>query len=278
VNSKKDNLGRKILDLIQENEIVFRDNEEVVDIDIQRIKPNPQQPRVVFNEKSLKELATSIKQYGVIQPIIVKQVQQDYYLIAGERRLRASKLANRKTIPALIRNYGSKYYAEMAILENVQRESLTSIEEAIAYKKLLEKTTLTHDQLGKKIGKSRSYITNIIGLLNLPDSVIKKVNEGEISTGHAKILSKLSRPDIVEKFAQEITSNNLNVRETETLIQNYKRQYYTNTKTVNKEIHYLSNKIKDYLNLNDDEIVVKRNSITISLKDIKRLKELNKDI
>ena len=145
--------------------------EEIVEIPINELRPNPYQPRTVFDEDALNELAESIKENGVFQPIIVKKSIKGYDVIAGERRLRASKIAGLKTIPAIIRQLSDEKMAEIALLENLQRENLNSLEEAKAYKSLIDKLHLTQEELAKKVSKSRSHITNMLGLLRLPNEV-----------------------------------------------------------------------------------------------------------
>ena len=214
----KDILGRKIIDLIEENRMQIRENEEVVEIEIEKIHANPNQPRKKFNQKTLKELSESITSHGVLQPIIVKPTLEGYITVAGERRVRASLIANKKTIPAIIRDYNSIMLAELAILENIQREDLNPIEEAIAYENVLKASNITHAELGNRIGKSRSYVTNIIGLLNLPESVIQEVVNKRITLGHAKVLSKLKNHDRVVDLTNKIIRKGLTVRQLENMI------------------------------------------------------------
>ncbi len=213
-------LGRTFKDLIEENRTEFKDNEEVLDIPIDSIKPNPEQPRTIFDEKSLIELSESIKEHGVFQPVILKPAGQGYVLVAGERRVKAAKMAGMITVPSIIRDYNSIYLSELAILENLQREDLTPIEEAIAFQKAVFNLKLTHDELGKKIGKSRTYVTNIIGLLNLPAAVINDVNLGIVSMGHARALSKLKDQKLCLKLHDRIIKENLTVRDIEGIIRN----------------------------------------------------------
>lgn len=215
----KDLLGRKIKDLIEENQIIIKENEEIVEIKLDEIRPNPNQPRVNFDSQALKQLAESIKEHGVIQPIILKPAADGgYILVAGERRVRASQLAGKKSVPSIVRDYNSIYLTELSILENLQREDLTPIEEAVAYEKAIKNLGLTQAELGKKIGKSRSYITNVIGLLNLPLDVIQEVNKGTLSMGHAKILSKLDDVDFIIQLTKKIKEEQISVRKLEDLV------------------------------------------------------------
>ena len=217
-------LGRKFSDLMAENKIDFKENEEVMEIEIHLIKPNPDQPRTIFNETKLIELANSIKEHGIFQPIILKPSGNGYTLVAGERRVKAAKMAGLYKIPSIIRDYNSIYLSELAILENLQREDLTPMEEAIAFQKAIFNLKYTHEELGKKIGKSRVYVTNIIGLLNLPASVINDVNLGTITMGHARALSKLKDANLCIKLRDRIITENLTVRDIEGIIRNLSKE------------------------------------------------------
>jgi len=234
-------LGRSFTDLIEENKTEFSDVEEVIEVGLTLIKPNPNQPRTVFDEKSLRELAESIKEHGVFQPVILKPVGSSYMLVAGERRVKASQMAGLTTVPAIVRDYNSIYLSELAILENLQREDLTPIEEAIAFQKALVNLNITHEELGKKIGKSRVYVTNIIGLLNLPTTIIQSVNQGTISMGHARALSKIKNHTLCLQLHDRIISEKLTVRDIERIIRNIN----------NKQTNVLSNEFirtkRDYL-------------------------------
>lgn len=222
----KEKLGRKILDLIEENKINIHDNEEVVEVDLDKIHPNPEQPRVVFNQPALDELARSIQKHGVIQPVILKRSKNSYVLVAGERRVRASKIAGRQTVPAIIRDYNAIYLAEIALLENLQRENLTPIEEAVAYKRILKEMNMTHLELSKKLGKSRSYVTNIVGLLSLPIATVEVVNNGQLNMGHARVLSKLKDEKKIIDYTDMIVRNKLTVRQVEAMVKRDKVAKY----------------------------------------------------
>ena len=200
-------LEEKIMETVDEN--------EVKELPLSKLRVNPYQPRKTFNEESLKELAESIKEHGVIQPIIVKKSIKDYEIIAGERRYRASRLAGKETIPAIIKDFTDEQMMEIAVLENLQREDLNSIEEALGFEMLMKNLNLTQEALAKRVGKSRSYITNMLGLLTLPTNVKELVKEGKISTSHARTLSKLEDKEKIEELANKIVNENLNVRELE---------------------------------------------------------------
>ena len=200
---------------IEEKIVENASKEEVKEIALDQIRANPYQPRKTFNETSLHELAQSIKEHGVIQPIILKKSIKGYEIIAGERRYRASKLAGKTTIPAIIRNFTDEQMMEIAVLENLQRENLNAIEEAEAYQKLIQNLNLTQEQLAQRVGKSRSHITNLLGLLTLPEEVKDLVKENKISMAHARILSKLEDKEQIKILANKIISENINVRDLE---------------------------------------------------------------
>ena len=164
---------------------------KIVEISLDELRPNPYQPRKLFDDEALQELCESIKEHGVFQPIIVKRSIKGYEIIAGERRYRASKLAGKETIPAIIRDFTDAEMMEISLLENLQRENLNPLEEALAYKNMIDKLDLTQDELSKRVGKSRSHITNIIGILRLPAEVQKLIASEKLTMSHAKILSKM---------------------------------------------------------------------------------------
>ena len=200
METKKRALGRGLEELFNSENIDFdhfeqniiesTPRDEIVELNLNELRVNPYQPRQIFDEDALNELTESIKEHGVFQPIIVKKSIKGYEIIAGERRVRAAKRAGLTTIPSIIRDFSDEEMMEIALLENLQRENLTSIEEAHAYKALLDNLNITQDELAKKVGKSRSHITNIIGLLRLPKEVQQLVLKNELSMGHARVLSK----------------------------------------------------------------------------------------
>lgn len=179
------------------------------------IKPNPHQPRRHFDEGSLKELADSIKEHGVIQPIIVSKEGKDFILIAGERRLRAAKLAGLDSVPVILRSTKEQQKVELALIENIQREDLNVLEEASSYKKLLDEFSLTQDEISKKVGKSRSAVANAIRLLSLPVEVKKGLKAGLITEGHARVILSLPTIERQIAFYNDIVSGKLNVRQAE---------------------------------------------------------------
>lgn len=200
------------------------DDEEskgVQEINIIEIEPNKSQPRKNFEQDKLEELAESIKTHGVIQPIIVRELDSGFYqIIAGERRWRAAKIAGLKKVPVIIRDYEDRQAMEIALIENLQREDLNPVEEAKAYKNLLEEFNLTQEEISKRVGKSRSAIANSLRLLNLPKEIQKMLIENLFSMGHARALLSLEDRDLQLKAAQEIIDKSLTVRETERYIKN----------------------------------------------------------
>lgn len=190
----------------------------VVLLDINKIEPNRNQPRKQFQEESLEELAESIKNYGVIQPIVVKQNEDYYELIAGERRWRASKIAGLKEIPAIIKKYEDEKLFEIALAENLQREDLNPMEEAAGYSKLSTDFNLSQDEIAKRVGKSRSAVANAMRLLNLDSRVQELVKNGKLSPGHARSILPIENSDEQFELAERIIDEELSVRETESIV------------------------------------------------------------
>ena len=185
---------------------------------ISEIEPNREQPRNDFDEKALAELADSISQHGVLQPLLVRPVSADcYQIVAGERRWRASRMAGLSEVPAIIKELSDSEVMEIALIENLQRENLSPVEEALGYKSLIETYNLTQDEVAKTVGKSRSAITNAIRLLSLPQSVIELLSEGVLTAGHARALLTLKTCEDIEKVANKGVENFLSVREVEKL-------------------------------------------------------------
>ena len=190
-----------------------------LEVPIQSVKPNRRQPRSIFDDEALQELAASIREIGILQPPVVRRVgDNEYELIMGERRLRAAKLAGLSTIPVIIRETSDNELLREALIENIHRSNLNSLEEAAAYNQMLSDFGFTHDELAKKIGKSRPVISNTLRLLNLPPSVQKKLTSGTLSMGHARALLGLSDSSEIERIANRIVSEGLSVRATEELI------------------------------------------------------------
>ncbi len=190
----------------------------VFEVDIDKIEPNKNQPRKRFEENALEELAESIKEHGVIQPIILKKIDSGYEIIAGERRWRASKIAGIKKIPAVVKNIDDLKAFETALVENLQREGLNPMEEAKSYKRLIEEFSLSQEEAAKKVGKSRSVVANVMRLLNLDERVQVFVSENKLSNGHGRALLGISDNNIQFETAEKIIEEELSVRETENLV------------------------------------------------------------
>lgn len=215
---KKRGLGKGLSALISDDVIVVDNKsakESIENIDINLIIPNENQPRQEFHEEALSDLTNSIKAHGLIQPIIVRKVKDKYEIIAGERRYRASKAADLKEIPCILKDVDTEMSAKFALIENVQREDLNSIEEAMAYRKLMKDYNLTQEEVASQVGKSRSYIANTVRLLNLEEKIIDYISKGELTSGHGKALLGIKDKKAQLLAAEKIINNNLNVRQTE---------------------------------------------------------------
>ncbi len=224
----------------------------IVNLRTDSINPNPYQPRRTFNEESLQSLAASIKQNGVLQPILVKKNinGEGYQIVAGERRFRASKIAGLAEIPAIITEVDSKEQLEIAILENVQREDLNPIDEAEGYRRLIDEFHYTQEQLSEILGKSRSHITNMLRLLTLPEKIQNHVRVGDITFGHARAIIGL---EDASKITERIIDNSMSVRDTEELVRNVKRRKYRfndGGKYTDPEVLNISNQISALIGLN----------------------------
>jgi len=198
----------------------IHEDDKVIEIMLGQLRPNPYQPRKTFDEASIQELAESIKQHGVIQPIIVRSVLKGFEIIAGERRFRASQLCGNATIPAVVRNFNDQQVMEIALIENLQRENLNAIEVAVAYQGLMDQFSLTQEELSMKVGKSRSHIANFLRLLQLPEEVKDYVSRGTLSMGHARAIAGVKDVGKVKELAKLSISNEWSVRELEEAIQN----------------------------------------------------------
>lgn len=241
-------------DTFESNIMETAEENDIKEIPVSEIRPNPYQPRKTFNDEALNELAESIKNYGVFQPIIVKKGLRGYDLIAGERRLRASKIAGLTTIPAIVKEFTDDEMREISLLENIQRENLTAIELAWAYKGIIDNLDIRQEDLAQKIGKSRSHVTNTLGLLNLPKNVQEMILNGDISMGHARVLSKMDDDDEVIKLADRIVQENISVHELEDISKkdDIKKRMPINKRINNNNYNYsqVEDELKDILGTN----------------------------
>lgn len=250
-------------------------NEEIININLNELRVNPYQPRKNFDEEALQELANSIREHGVFQPIIVKKSIKGYEIIAGERRFRASKIAGKETIPAIVRAFTDEQMMEIALLENLQRENLSAIEEAIAYKSMIEKLNLTQEELSKKVGKSRSHITNILGLLRLPNEVQTMISKKEITMGHARAISKLESSEEMILLANQIVEGKIPVRETERITNDQemvkKVVQVRKPKEQNNNYKYVEDLLREKL---DTKIKISDKKIEISFNNVNDLNRI----
>lgn len=259
MEQKKKALGRGLeelfssevldFDTFESNIMESTPSNEVREIPVSEVRPNPYQPRKTFNEEALNELAESIKNYGIFQPIIVKKGIKGYDLIAGERRLRASKIAGLEFIPAIVKEFTDDEMREISLLENIQRENLTAIELAWAYKGIIDNLDIRQEDLARKIGKSRSHITNTLGLLNLPEDIQKKILDGEISMGHARVLSKMEDGSKVTMLADKIIKENISVHELEEISkkEDIKKRVPIARKRPDMNYFHVENELRDIL-------------------------------
>lgn len=209
--------------------------EHVQDIKLTELRPNPYQPRKTFKKEAIDELTQSVKEHGILQPIIARQSIKGYEIVVGERRYRAAKKAGLDVIPTVVRDISEQQMMELAVLENLQREDLTPIEEGAAYQMLMERLNLTQEQLAKRLGKSRPHIANHVRLLTLPPKVQSLITEGSISMGHGRALLGLQDKDKLTPIVNKILKENLNVRQLEKLIQQLNENVPRETKKVRKE-------------------------------------------
>ncbi|OEF97321.1 ParB/RepB/Spo0J family partition protein [Desulfuribacillus alkaliarsenatis] len=247
--SNKNRLGKGLSALISGDDLVS-DNDQILQVDVEKIRPNPYQPRKEFNEEAINELAQSIREHGIIQPIVVKKNIRGYILIAGERRLRAAKLIGLEKIPAIEKDLNDQQMREVALIENLQREDLNPIEVADAYNKLITELNYTQEELAKRVGKSRPQISNFLRLLQLPNEIKDYVSRGTLSYGHARTLLGLESKERQKLLADRIIKDKLSVRETEEIVSNLvnvsretkqkkKKNYSTDTTNLESQLEEL---------------------------------------
>ncbi|MEX2461529.1 MAG: ParB/RepB/Spo0J family partition protein [Paenibacillaceae bacterium] len=225
-------LGRGLEALIPSLDI--KEDEKVVEIPLAQLRANPYQPRKTFNQDSINELAASIKEHGVIQPIIVRTVLKGYEIIAGERRFRASQVCGAATIPAVVKKFSDQQAMEIALIENVQREDLNAIELAIAYQSLMNQFTLTQEELSVKVGKSRSHVANFLRLLQLPEEIKQHVSRGTLSMGHARAIAGVKNDKRKKELAETAILQQWSVRELEDVIKKQEEAETKDAAVINK--------------------------------------------
>ena len=248
------------------------------ELKVKDIRPNPYQPRKEFDEQGLKELADSIRENGVFQPILVRKRKtgQGYELVAGERRLRASKLAGKDSIPAIVVDFNDKQMMEISLLENIQRKDLTPIEEAEAYDQLIRKLGYTQDELGKRIGKSRSNVTNILRLLNLPGEVKKLVNDGKLTYTQARALLATEDEERMIDLARQTVKEGLSVKELEKLCSEKKKKL--NKKKEKKKDPFVADVIDRLQKKFGTKVEIKNKALSISYTDNEDLNRILENI
>ena len=256
-----------------EKDIVEENEKNVTEINIDDIRSNPYQPRKTFDIESLNELAKSIKEYGVVQPIIVKKSIKGYELVAGERRTKAAKIAGLKKIPAIIKDFDDQEMMEIALVENIQREDLNPIDEATSISNIIKLRGYTQEEFANKFGKSRTYVTNILGLLKLPDEVKKLVEKRSLSMSHARVLSKIDDDDKVIDLAKKVITDSLSVHDLEKMSQEEKQ---TNNKVKTKsnydtKYRMFENIIMDALNT---KVRVHKNKIEVYFDGVNELEDI----
>jgi ParB family transcriptional regulator, chromosome partitioning protein len=236
-------LGRGLEALIG-NEPVVKDT-GIQEVDLERISPNPDQPRKDFEIEGIAELASSIKMHGLLQPILIRPVNNDYIIVAGERRFRAAQIAGLSKIPCIVQNCSDQEMAERALIENIQRSNLSPIEEGMAYARLIREYALTQDQVSERVGKGRPTIANLLRVIQLPERVLQLIRENKLSLGHAKVLLSIKDSSLQVLLAEKVAKDNLSVRDLETLILKFSER--TESKTTNRKTHPLFLQVEDKL-------------------------------
>ena len=286
--TKKQALGRGLSALLKDTSSNVKDNHDIVgniiEVALETIQVNPYQPRTYFDEDSLSELATSIRELGVIQPITVRKLGDTYQLVSGERRFRASKLIGNKTIPAYIRTANDQEMLEMALVENIQRKNLDPIEIALSYQRLIDEIQLTQENLSARVGKKRSTVANYLRLLKLDPILQTGMRDGFISMGHGRALINVSDSNDQLSIYKKILKDKLSVRQTEELVKNLKGNT-SQSKSVNKKLpKYIKESIlsiNKYLNQKIDVTINSKGKGKISIpfhskEDFERIKNLLK--
>ncbi|MGN1379163.1 MAG: ParB/RepB/Spo0J family partition protein [Bacilli bacterium] len=281
METKKKALGKGLEELFSnaafnidtlEDNIVKEEGNNAIEVNLSEVRSNPYQPRKFFDDEALEELAQSIKEYGVVEPVILKKSIKGYEIVAGERRCKAAKIAGLNTVPAIVKDFTDEEMMEIALLENIQREDLNPIDTAISISNILAVKNITQEEFSKKMGKSRSYVTNLLGLLNLPKSVQELVKNGKLSMSAARSLSKIDDEERVIDLANKIIKENLNVRDIEKLLSNKKDSSKTKVKSEKYRIYEdaVSDAIGNKVKITDKKIEISYNS----LADLNRIMDI----
>ena len=265
------------LDAFEQNIVdTASNNDEIKQIKLSEIRSNPYQPRTYFNEEALNELAESIKIHGVVEPIIVKKSIKGYELVAGERRTKASRLAGMETIPAVVKDFTDQEMMDIAILENIQREDLTAIEEAEAYAGIIKALNITQEELAKKIGKSRTHVTNMLGILRLPQEIKNDILNGYISMGHARVLSKLEDKEKMIQLCERVKFEHLSVHDLEDIAANPIFERKNKVVKIKQENQYkyvediMTDKLGNKVKIKNKKVIIPFNSE----KDLERILDI----
>ena len=278
----KKGLGRGLGHLLDENKKLSEMSEQeksalIEYILVDDIKPNPFQPRKVFEEKALNELTNSIKEHGIFQPILVRKSILGYEIISGERRLRAAKKANLTNVPCIVYSYDDTQMMEVALVENIQREDLSVVEEARSYKLVMSRLNLTQEQLSIRIGKSRTYIANIVRVLKLDDDILDLLDAKDITLGHVKVLISIEDKTLVKEIVNLIITENLSVREVEKMVNIYKGDKTKKIKTPTKQLRTnkrLENILREKLDTKVKIVGNDKGTIEISYQSVEDLERL----
>lgn len=283
METKKKALGKGLEQLFSNNVIDFdnfedtvveENKKDVTEIDIDEIRSNPYQPRKTFDSETLNELAKSIEQYGVVQPIIVKKSIKGYELVAGERRTKAAKIAGLKKIPAIIKDFDDQEMMEIALIENIQREDLNPIDEATSISNIIKLRGYTQEEFATKFGKSRTYVTNMLGILKLPEEVKRLVEKNSLSMSHARVLSKMDDEEKVTDLAKKVITDNLSVHDLEKISQEVKinnNDIAKSKKSYDHKYRMYENIIMDSLNT---KVRVSKKKIEIYFDGVDELEDL----
>lgn len=273
--NKKHGLGRGLSSLIPEGN---DDDSSVKKISLNKIKPNSEQPRKIFNQEKIEELASSIKEHGIIQPLVLKKEDDNYIIIAGERRWRAAKYLKLKEVPAVIMEISDMELLQVSLIENIQREDLNPIEEALAYDKLINQFNLTQEELSEKVGKSRPSIANSLRLLNLDKRVSEYIIQGLISEGHGRAILGLKDKNSQYIVAKKAADNKLSVRETEKIVKNFEKEKKVKTDGESPFIKDIKSRLESYfgtkVSLNNNKNKGKIEIEYYSAEDLERILNL----